>query len=300
MRWGLLALGLGLSACVPQSQSTPAFGSAPVLIEGGVVEGRLVQAIGLQLALPSPTPWIARSGPTLLAAYPFQLLVYQNGFIQDSLPLPGVPTFVRAKPLPLVGLEDRLFVPGLGTLLYKARDALHTREGIFWLDDDGLNLDRRRLSEGRYSFLSAGQRYVYAFAREALRLPDNLRVPLPGVARAAVVLEDLYVLTDEGLHRLSLEGLRLGFRAGKFTGLETDGTYLYTLESGRLLTLRLSLETAGIRDPVAPRTKVEGLRPDLSGAGGFKALSPRAATTPMASSPLLLRSQAPFPHLEVP
>jgi len=213
-----------------------------LLIEGGVVEGRMVRAAGLQLALPNPTPLVARNGETLLAAYPFQLLVYRNGFLHDSLPLPGLPTFVRAKPLPLVGLEDRLFVPGLGTLLYKARDAVLTREGVFWLDEAGLNFERRRLSEGRYDLLAANQRYVYAFGREALRYPDSLRIPLPGPAKAAVVLDDLYVLTAEGVHRLSLEGLRLGFRAGQFSGLETDGSFLYTLEAGRLRTLHLNLE----------------------------------------------------------
>ncbi|MFN4259944.1 MAG: hypothetical protein ACK4RK_11680, partial [Gemmataceae bacterium] len=31
-----------------------------------------MQGVGLQLALPSPTPWVSRNGPTLLAAYPFQ------------------------------------------------------------------------------------------------------------------------------------------------------------------------------------------------------------------------------------
>ncbi len=295
MRWGLLALGLGLSACVPQTQSTPASSTAPILIEAGVVEGRMVRALGLQLALPNPTQSVARNGETLLAAYPFQLLIYQSGFLRDSLPLPGVPTFVRAKPLPLVGLEDRLFVPGLGTLLYKAKDALHTREGVFWLDDDGLNLDRRRLSEGRYSFLSASQRYVYAFGREALRIPDNLRIPLPGIARAAVVLDDLYVLTAEGLHRLSLEGLRLGFRAGNFSGLETDGTYLYTLESGRLVTLRLNLDAASSSGLAVSLTRVEGQRLDLSEAEGSKAESHWTVTAPIASSPLL-----PLPNKEVP
>jgi hypothetical protein len=209
-----------------------------------VVEGRFVRAVGLQLALPGPTPLVARNGETLLAAYPFQLLIYQNGFIRDSLPLPGVPTFVRAKPLPLVGFADRLFVPGRGTLLYKAKDALHTKEGVYWLDDEGVSLERQRLAEGRFNFLAAGERYVYAFGREALRLPDRTRVPLPGSVQAAVVLEDLYVLTSEGLFRLSPEGLRLSFRAGTFSGLQTDGVYLYTLEAGRLLTLRLNLDVA--------------------------------------------------------
>lgn len=245
MRAGLVAFSLGLAACAPQPQTPPTPAAPePILIEGGVVEGRLVRAIGLQLALPSPTPLVARSGEALLAAYPFQLLIYQNGFIRESLPLPGVPTFVRARPLPLVGLADRLYVPGLGTLLYKAKDALNTKEGVYWLDDEGISLERRRLAEGRFNFLAAGERHVYAFGREALRLPDRTWVPLPGSVRAAVVLEDLYVLTPEGLFRLSPEGLRLGFRAGAFSGLQTDGVYLYTLEAGRLVTLRLNLDIA--------------------------------------------------------
>ncbi|MCS7068238.1 MAG: hypothetical protein NZN28_06360 [Meiothermus sp.] len=241
MRLGLLAC-LWLAACAPEPTASPP--SEPVLVEGGVVEGRFVRAAGLQLALPSPTPHVARNGETLLAAYPYQLLVYRNGFIQDSLPLPGVPTFVRARPLPLVGLDDRLFVPGQGSRLYKARDALHTPEGVYWLDEQGVSLERRRLAEGRYSFLAAGERYVYALGPEALRLPDRLRFPLPAGVKAAVVLEDLYVLTPQGLFRLSPEGLRLGFRAGVFSGLQSDGVYLYTLEAGRLLTLRLNLDPA--------------------------------------------------------
>lgn len=207
MRAGLVACGVWLAACAPQAQSP--VNADPILIEGGVVEGRVVRAAGLQLALPSPTRWVARNGSTLLAAYPFQLLVYHNGFIQDSLPLPGVPTFVRAKPRPLVGLEDRLFLPGLGTLAYKAKDALSTSEGVYWLNNEGLYLERRLLAEGRFDFLAASERYVYAFAHEALRLPDYLRVPLPASVRAAVVLDDLFVLTPEGIYRLSLEGLHL-------------------------------------------------------------------------------------------
>ncbi len=243
MRAALLACSLGLTACAPQ----PQLSAGPVgliLIEGGLVEGRWVRAGGLQLALPNPTPWVARNGETLLAAYPFQLLVYQSGFIRDSLPLPGIPTFVRAKPLPLVGLADRLFVPERGTLPYQARDALHTKDGVYWLDEQGINLERRRLAEGTFRFLAAGERYVYAFGREALRLPDNTRVPLPASVSAAVLLDDLYVLAPEGLYRLSPEGLRLGFRAGAYNGLETDGVYLYTLEQNRLVTLRLNLEIA--------------------------------------------------------
>jgi hypothetical protein len=187
---------------------------------------------------------VARSGETLLAAYPFQLLIYQGGFIRENLPLPGVPTFVRAKPNPLVGLEDRLFAPGLGTLPYRAKDALRTPEGVYWLDEEGVYLERRQLYQGRYTFLSASERYAFAFGQEALRLPDGLRIPLPARVKAAVVLDELYVLNPEGLYRLSLEGLRLGFLPGDFEGLESDGGFLYTLQAGRLIILQRNLEQA--------------------------------------------------------
>ncbi|RDI96544.1 hypothetical protein DV704_01630 [Meiothermus sp. QL-1] len=236
-------LGLGLAACAPQPQA-PAPGP-PLLIEGGVVVGRTVRAAGLTLALPGPPQAVARNGPTLLVAYPFQLLIYQDGFLRESLPLPGVPSFVRARPLPLVGLPDRLFAPGLGTLPYRAKDALRTTLGVYWLGEEGVYLERRLLRQGRFSFLAASESYVYAFGAEGWRLPDGLRIPLPGPVRAAVVLDELYVLGPEGLYRLSLEGLRLGFLPGGFEGLESDGDYLYTLQEGRLLVLRrdLSLET---------------------------------------------------------
>lgn len=218
------------------------------------MEGRFVRAVGLELALPAPPLAVARSGETLLAAYPFQLLVYQGGFIRENFPLPGVPTFVRAKPSPLVGLEDRLFAPGLGTLPYRAKDALRTSDGVYWLDERGVYLERRLLREGRYTFLAASERHIFAFGQEALRLPDGLRVPLPAGVRAAVVLDELYVLNPEGLYRLSLEGLRLGFRPGAFEGLESDGNFLYTLQAGRLVALQRNLEQAARPQPTLGST----------------------------------------------
>jgi hypothetical protein len=282
----LALLALLLTACPPPVQALPDPAiTAPILIEGGLVEGRLVRATGLHLALPNPPLAAARDGEIFLAAYPFLLLIYQHGFIRDSLPLPGVPTFVRAKPQPLVGFEDRLFVPELGTLMYRANDALRTREGVFWLDADGLNLDRRRIREGQFGLLAASQRYVYAFGREGWRLPDNLRIPLPGAVQAAVVLDDLYVLTAEGIHRLSLEGLRLGFRAGKFSGLETDGTYLYTLEAGRLVTLRLNLDVASSLRRGGEWAKAENRWPGVTSPIPSTTLSPSPGSALNKDSP---------------
>lgn len=243
MRWTLLVLIGLLAACMPQNQAgLGTSDNKPVLIEGGVVEGRIVQAAGMDLALPSPPLALSRNGDTLYAAYPFQLLIYQNGFLRDSQPLPGVPRFVHSKPLPVVATEDRLYLPGQGSYGYKAKDAVATRYGLFWLDDKGLNLDRTRISEGSFNFLAASPQWAYAFAGDALRLPDQTRIPLPAPAKAAVVLENLYVLTPSAIYKLSPEGLQLGSIKGIFEGLEADNSTLYTLQNGALLKLSLNLE----------------------------------------------------------
>lgn len=236
-------LGL-LAACMPQGQTSNlgTAATAPRLIEGGIVDGRIVRATNLSLALPSTPLAISRNGDSIYAAYPFQLLVYQNGFLRDSQPLPGVPRFVRAKPEVVVGTEDRLYVPGQGSFPYKAQDAVETRYGLFWLDGKGLNLGKDRISEGNYSFLAAGDQYTYAFSGDALRLPDQTRIPLPAPVKAAVVLDNLYVLTPAAIYKLSPEGLQLGSIKGSFEGLEADPNTIYTLQDGALVRLNLNLE----------------------------------------------------------
>jgi hypothetical protein len=235
---------LGLVACAPQlsPQVSPTdLPTEPKLLESGTWSGRSVKTGGLEISLPSAALAVAGNKETLWVAYPFQLLVYRNGFLQETLPLPGVPTFIKSAPLPVVGFADRLYVPGLGTLGFKAKDALHTRLGVFWLDEKGVSLERRRLVEGSFSVLAANQRYVYAFGREGVRLPDQARIPLPAPARAALVLDDLYILSETGIHRLTPEGLQLGFRPGLFSGLQSDGSRIYTLESGNLVGFSLDL-----------------------------------------------------------
>lgn len=231
---------LVFTACAPQTIASTQ-PSTPILIEGGIVEGRVARMNGSLLALPSRPLAIARSSELIYAAYPYQLLTYQNGLLQDTAPLPGVPTYIKAKPQLLIGFADKLFIPGRGTVEYKALDAINTKLGVFWLNDKGVHLERSRIAEGNFSFLAGNERYVYAMGREALRLQDSRRIALPNTPKAAMVLDDLYVLTQEGIYHLTLEGLRLGFTAGSFTGLESDGQRLYTLQDGKLVTLSLDL-----------------------------------------------------------
>ncbi|MCL6527199.1 MAG: hypothetical protein K6T57_09995 [Thermaceae bacterium] len=241
-RFWLLLLGL-LGACMPQNQaSLGTRDEKPILIEGGVAEGRIVRAAGMDLALPSTPLALSRNGDTLYAAYPFQLLIYQNGFLRDSQPLPGVPRFMHSKPLPVVATEDRLYLPGQGSYPYKAKDAVATRYGLFWINAQGLYLDRNLVAEGNFEFLAAGEQWVYAFGQDALRLPDQTRIPLPGPVKAAVVLDNLYVLTPDAIYKLSPEGLQLGRIQGRFEGLKGDSNALYTLQNGALVKLSLNLE----------------------------------------------------------
>ncbi len=254
------SLLIALSACAPQTTTPQSQSTSLTLIEGGTVEGRIVRASGLQLALPSAPVAIARNADLIYAAYPFQLLIYQNGFVQNTLPLPGTPTFIRAKPQVLVGFADRVFVPGRGSVGYAVRDAVNTKNGIFWLDEKGVKFENQQLAEGSYSFLAASDRFVYAMGREALRLQDSLRIALPDTPLAAVVLTDLYVLVKDGIHHLTLEGLRLGFVAGNFSGLESDGERLYTLQDGRLVTLTLDLRILAIGDGLGAISSTLGFR----------------------------------------
>lgn len=236
--WWLLLL----AACAPQPGGPPEGAPVTQLIEGGVAEGRLIRANDLQIALPATPTAVARSGEVLWAAYPFQLLRYQGGILRDSIPLPGTPQWLHAKPGLVMGIGGRVYVPSRGSLPYEAKDAINTPLGLLWIDSKAFYLERRLISEGNYSFLAGNEKVAYAFGRDTIRFPDLLRIPLPAQAKAAVVLDELYLLTAEGLYRLSLEGLQLGFRPGKFEGLESDGSRLYTLEGGRLLQLTLNLD----------------------------------------------------------
>lgn len=244
--WPLLAmLPAWLAACAPQQAGEPQPSSTPKLIEGGVVEGRFVRG-SLELALPTTPTAISRDGDTLWVAYPFQLLRYRSGILNESIPLPGTPKFMKAKPQLVLGIGDRVFVPGRGSLPYKAKDAIGTSQGVLWIDDKGLYLERSGIVEGSFDLLAGNEQVVYAFSKDALRFPDLMRIPLPGAVKAAVVLDDLYVLTKEGIYHLTRDGLQLGFRAGSFEGLEGDGTRLYTLEAGRLVKLSLNLDVLAL------------------------------------------------------
>ena len=233
---------LALSGCMPQQAAQPSEGVVPKLVEGGVLEGRIYRASDLQIALPSAPSALARNGATLWVAYPFQLLRYQDGVLQASLPLPGRPQFMHAKPGLVMGIDNRLYIPSRGSLPYEAKDALNTQAGVLWIDSKTFYLERRVITEGSYSFIAGNEKLAYAFGRETVRFPDLLRIPLPALAKAAVVLDDLYILSDGGIYRLTLEGLQQGFRPGKFEGLESDGSRLYTLESGRLVQMNLNLD----------------------------------------------------------
>ncbi|MDX2008275.1 MAG: hypothetical protein SFU83_23775 [Meiothermus sp.] len=246
----------------------------PVLVEGGVLEGRQVRAFGLNVTLPSAPAALARNGEVLYAGYPFQLLIYRRGVVESSVQLPGIPRYIKAKPLPLVGLENGLFVPGQGLLSYPARDALNTRQGIYWLDNDGVNLERRRVVEGSFGLMAASDQAVYAFGREGVRVSDGLRFPLPRPATAAVVQGDVYVASAQGIVRLNPDGLRLGSVDGVFSGLESDGTRLYSLRDGRLVTISLDLrlvEVAGTRNTLPP---------------SFAAVRTTPPVLPLAAAPL--------------
>ena len=196
----LPALGL-LAACVPQAQGSllPYPGG---FARGGLVEGRF------SLALPGTPLFLDADEKALYAAYPYQLLVYGEGRLQ-SLPLPGVPRFLRASPRLVVGLEGGVWTEG-AFYPYPALDALLTQEGLYHVDGRGLYRDGALVLPGAFRQVVAWEGWVVALGQEARFYPAGPTLPLPGPVRKAqagacgvvALLEGLYLLRPEGLKPL--------------------------------------------------------------------------------------------------
>ncbi|AEB12180.1 hypothetical protein [Marinithermus hydrothermalis] len=235
----LAGLGLALGACAP-SLTQP---TAPsLLVPGGRIEGGWAVLERLTFPLAGPPLAADRSGGTLYAAYPFQLLAYREGQLVEALPLPGVPRFVRARPALVVGLEQGLFVPERGLLELPAQDAVRREDGVFWVGREGFWRGRARLVQGAFRAVAGNDRFVFALGETAYRFPDGLTFPLPAGWRAAGLAEDLYLLTPEGVVRLSPEGLELDRLEGTFDALAVDASGVWLLAGNRVIRLSLSLE----------------------------------------------------------
>lgn len=192
-----------LAACAPLGGAGPALPYPGGFAEGGLVAGRF------QVALPGPPLFLDADKEALYAAYPYQLLVFREGRL-ESLPLPGVPRFLRASPRPLVGLG-----PGVWSLErlypYPAQDAALTPQGLYWVGPAGLHLEETLLRRGRFSQVVAWGEGVAALGEEALFLPSGQTLPLPRPTRKAqasdcgvvALLDEVYLVRPEGAKRLS-------------------------------------------------------------------------------------------------
>jgi hypothetical protein len=196
----LPALGL-LAACVPQAQG-PLLPYPGGFARGGLVEGRF------SLALPGTPLFLDASEEALYAAYPYQLLVYRESRL-ESLPLPGVPRFLRASPGPVVGLEGGVWTES-AFYPYPALDALLTEEGLYRVDSKGLYRDGTLLLPGAFRQVVAWEGWVVALGEEARFYPEGPILPLPKPVRKAqagtcgvvALLEELYLVRPEGLRPL--------------------------------------------------------------------------------------------------
>lgn len=173
---GRLALLLLLTACAPLA-AQPLLPYPGGFAEGGLVKGRF------QVVLPGVPLFLDADEKALYAAYPYELLRYE-GLALESLPLPGVPTFLRARPGLAVGLGQAVYTER-GLLPYPARDAALTEEGLFWVGEKGLHLGSTLLEEGDFRQVVAWAGQVVALGREAYFHPEGRRVPLPAPPEGA-------------------------------------------------------------------------------------------------------------------
>lgn len=245
MRLALSLLLLSLLGCVPQAGG----GQAPaadqtLLLSNGLIQGRTVRLRGLEFSLPGVPLVAATSGNRLYAGFPFQLLVYEQGQLENSLPLSSSPRFIKGWPGVVVGLEEGVYTPGRGLLRLreKALDALAVGDQIYWVDGKAFFGGSSLLSEGAYKLVAGDERRVMALtATSAFIYPGGRSISLPEEPLAAVVVEELYMLGKKGLYRISASGLQIAFQPGDYSAIATDGETLSLLQDGRLVRFNLSL-----------------------------------------------------------
>jgi hypothetical protein len=228
-----------LSGCAPAVQSSGHL----LLVAGGLVEGRVAQLQQQTFLLPSAPLLAAAHSGILYAAYPYQLLVYTPGSPVQSLPLPGIPRFLHARPQPLVGLKGGLYRPGVGLLPYSARDGRATPLGIFWVSAKGFFLNQDQLASGDFRWVVAeGSEAIALSDHEAVVYPSGLHFPLPTSPRAVALSQNLYLLGAQGLFALSPTGLEEAFYPGSFQGMTADHQGVYLLKDRQLIILSPQLE----------------------------------------------------------
>jgi hypothetical protein len=240
---GLLLLSL--LGCAPQvgGGQTPA-SEQTLLLSNGLIQGRTVRLKGLEFSLPGVPLVATTAGERLYVGFPFQLLVYEQGQLENSLPLSSSPRFIKGWPGVVVGLEEGVYTPGRGLLRLreKALDALVVGDQIYWVDGKSFFGGSSLLSEGAYKLVAGDERRVMALtAASAFIYPDGRSISLPEEPLAAVVVEDLYMLGKRGLYRISASGLRIAFQPGDYSAIATDGESLSLLQDGRLVRFNLSL-----------------------------------------------------------
>lgn len=222
----LLGLGL-LAACAPLAAQPPLMPYPGGFARGGGVEGRF------QVALPGPPLLLDADEKALYAAYPYQLLTYREGAL-ESLPLPGIPRFLRASPRLLVGLEGAVWTRD-ALYPYPALDAVQGEGGLFYVDGRGLYREGTLLKPGAFRQVVAWERGVVALGREAYFYPEGRLLSLPHSARKAqtgacgvvALLDALYLVQPWGLKPL-----------GRAEDFAVYGEEIYLVPSGKVLSCK--------------------------------------------------------------
>lgn len=241
-----LSVGLALAAasCVPAPQVVSETPLSIQLFEGGYVEGRWAYQDQSTFPLPEPPMAVAALGDQLWAAFPYQLLLYREGIASQSLPLPGVPSFVRASPGLVVGLGSTLYRPDQGQLPYPALDAAAVGPATYWVNSQGLYQGSRRLIAGSFHrLLVRGEQLVALSPQGQIRLwpsEDTFQAEQPILD--ALWANDLYLLTPRGVTRYTPNGLWLGFLAGSFQAIQSHGPDLTLLAGRQVIRISPSLE----------------------------------------------------------
>lgn len=212
---GYLALLL-LAACVPLAAQPPLLPYPGGFARGGLLEGRFAGA------LPGTPLFLDANEEALYAAYPYQLWVLRERGA-ESLPLPGLPRFLRASPKVAVGLGEAVWTEA-GLFPYPAQDAAYG-EALYWVGKGGLYRESALLQEGTFTQVVLWERRPVALGQGAY-FPEGLHVPLPGrVRKAQAGACGVVALVGEWVYVVRPEGAKPLARAEDFAAWE-DRVYL--------------------------------------------------------------------------
>ena len=236
-----------LGGCLPRVSPNQSATNKLLVFPGGWIDGRWVHLAEDVYSLPATPRDADANGKVIGVIYAYSWQRYLTGQLDYEATLPYPAVSLHARPAWVVVLERGLYTEASGWLDYPALDAVNTKMGLFWVNDEGLWQGAQQLVEGRFRRVLALENRILALSQESgVYWPGEEVINLPSDWSAADAAADLYLLTPTGLLRYDPAGYELGFYPGSFSDLAVaeNGDVWLATDDGRVVHLTAELEEA--------------------------------------------------------